>query len=265
MTFKKLTLLLILIAIKFSAQSEDKENVLSVGAFYQSDMVYMGRKDATKVPLVVPNFEYSLKNGIFFAGEGYLDAKSFKLDGGYFAIGYELDQENWGASLDVSKFFFNTNTNLVRSDTKFSIDGSLYYDLNWVTLNFNPSYSFGTKGSLVLASGISKEIDFDEITDNSDIHLTPKLYFWAGNENIITNHLLKKRRKTIDSKTSAKTFHLTSIEFDLLSEYIINKKFKISIDPLLAIPENYKELGSYFATDYPKEIFVLTAGVSYSF
>jgi hypothetical protein len=265
MTIKKIMLLIILMAIKLSAQSENKKNSLTVGANYQTDMQYMGRKDSITTPLFVANFNYSFKNGIFINGEAYLDAKTSKLDGGYFALGYELDKENWGASLDVSKYFFRTATNLIRSDVKFSIDGAFYYKLNWITLNFNPTYNFGTTSSLTLAGGISKEIDIDEVTNNSSIHLTPKLYLWAGDESLIINHLLVKKKKRIATTSSINKFHLTSIEFDLLSEYIINNKFKISIDPLIAIPQNYKELGGYYATNYPKEIFILTAGVSYTF
>ncbi|MBC7555593.1 MAG: hypothetical protein H7195_01380 [Chryseobacterium sp.] len=265
MTIKKLSLLIILIAIKFSAQSENKKSSLTVGTNYQTDTQYMGRKDSINTPLIVPNFNYSFKNGVFANGEVYFNAKTLKLDGGYIALGYELDKENWGASLALSKFFFRSDAYVIRSDVKFSIDGSFHYDADWLTFNFEPTYNIGTKGSLVLAGGISKEINIDEVTDNGDIHFTPKLYLWAGDENIIINHLIKKRKKTISTTNSANKFQLASIEFSLLSEYIINDKFKIIVDPLISFPQNYKGLGGYYATNYPKEIFVLTIGTSYSF
>lgn len=265
MNSKKLTLILILMTIKISAQLADKHKNFTVGANYQTDTQYMGRKDSINTPLIVPNFNYSFKNGIFADGEAYFNAKTLKLDGGYIAMGYELDKESWGASLAVSKFFFKSGVNVIRSDTKFSFDGSFYYDADWLTFNFEPTYNIGTKGSLVLAGGISKEIDIEEVTDNGDIHFTPKLYLWAGDENITINHLIKKRNKTITKTTSSSTFHLSSIDFDLLSQYIINEKLKITVDPLISFPENYKELGGYYATNYPKEIFVLTVGVSYNF
>lgn len=265
MNSKKLTLILLLIMIKISAQSVDKYKGFTLGADYQSDMVYMGRKDSIKTPLLVANFNYSLKNGIFADGEAYFNAKTLKLDGGYFAVGYEVDKENWGASMAVSKFFFKSNVNLIRSDVKFSIDGAFYYDADWITFNFEPTYNIGTKGSLVLAGGVSKEIDIDDVSNNGDIRFIPKLYIWAGDENLNINRLTKKRNKTITKATSANKFHLSSIDFDLLSQYIIDDKFKIIVDPLISIPENYKQLGGYYAADYPKVIFVLTVGVSYSF
>lgn len=265
---KILLLISIVYCTEIFAQEENKIN-FTVGALYQNDMQYLGRKDSITIPLYIPNIRLELKNGIFADAEIYLDTKSGNLNGGYIAAGYKFEKNNFGGSIDASKYFFKDESSIIKSDIKFSLDASLYYNFGFATFNLEPTYNIGTEGDFIIGTGFTKDIDIDDVGENGSLEISPKLYTYLGTENFTVFH----KKKTGASNTSPKSktvdksvFQIMDLEANLPISYTYNDKIKLTAEPQLIFPFNYKHLGDYYSkSSYPNPIFIFKIGASYTF
>jgi hypothetical protein len=268
------TLFVLLITFN-NMYAQNKKNItITAGINYQNNMQYVGRTDSVITPLVTPNLRLSLKNGFYAEGEMYFNTNDHKIDGGYISAGYEYDGKNWGTGIDLSKYFFNSQSTIIKSDISTSLGAYLYYDTKFVTLNVEPNYDFGSNGDFVIGAGLSKDISFDNLFKNGNIKITPKFYDWMGTQSFAQNHTIEinngngkgKGNNPTVSTTQNNSFEQLSLEVSLPVELTIKKHFKLSATPLLSFPKNVNQLGGWYASsNYPKSIFIFTTGIAYTF
>ncbi len=249
---------------------EAKHNQFTIGAQYQNRMQYLGRTDSLTIPLIVPNARFSTKGGLFLEGEGYFNLNDHKVDGGYVAAGYEFDKGDWNGGAAVSKYFFDTQSRLIKSAISTSIGGYLSYNAKVVTLNVEPNFSFGDGNTdFVLGAGLTKEISADHVFKSGSFSMTPSAYVWFGTQSFAESHYTKHRGKGAPTTTTSenfKTFQPMSLEFSLPVKLGLSKHVQLLATPLLAIPENTKGLDGYYGSaSYPKSIFIFKGGVAFVF
>ena len=264
-----------------------KRSHFEAGISYQSNDVYLGRKDSTVLPYFIPEFTYYHKSGLYVtASLNYLKNSTFSridlitLEGGYkFSIG------DYDGLFAVSKYFYSNQSTSVTSELKASLDYQNSFDMGFIKPLMEVTLNIGSK--LDVAAQLGLEHSFYLLDSKLDI--TPTFMVNASTQNYY-NDYYKKRRYTIKSKTQppqtgiasitgtvidASTFKILDFEPSLPINYRIGK-CTINFTPTYAIPvhpttiavQSVRQNGTVInrtRTENIENSFYWTVGVSFLF
>ena len=135
------------------------------GMLYMSNLTYAGRKDASSVPVLLPNFTVVSKGGLFVSAMGYFDlsgansqSEGLSVTPGYV---FSFDQKKqFGGSVSATKYFITSNSPIILSSFNFTVDGQLTYT-GFVKIALGASLRVGKDSSttdIVNNVELSKEI-----------------------------------------------------------------------------------------------------------
>jgi len=269
--------------------SPNKSSHWQAGVTYQSDDVYLGRKDSASVPYITPSIGYHDKSGLFIAGSvSYLPGNGEnRIDVSTLEGGYSYSSDNFNAEFSAAKDFFSDQSFAVNSEIMGRLSASLSYDFGFIEPSFELGANFSDKPDFGL--GIGVEHSFSVIEDRLEID--PAFHVNAASQNYYANYYNKRRysnnRKgnkhggtTTSTVTAgvmdASRFQIMDYELSAPIEYTM-KKWKFNFSPTLAIPVNpsvvtitSKPSGggsgtSQTSTESLSNTFFWTLGVSYTF
>jgi hypothetical protein len=253
---------------------------------YQSNDVYLGRQDSTKLPYLIPSFGYYDKSGVFAnASLNYLNTGDIsRIDLVTIEAGYMFTTGNYEGTFTASKYFYNSQSTSVTSEIKASLEYYNAYDFGFIRTTFTGTLNFGNKTDFAGELGIEHTFYMFE----DDLDITPTITAGASTQNYYSDYY-KNRRYTIKRNGKTQTgiaaitgtvfnageFKMLAYEGSLPINYSIGK-WTISFTPFYSIPVNPAEIdvhtvrsnGQVFDKTKAEKIgniFWWTAGVSIIF
>ena len=173
--------------------AEKKVPVLELGVRYQSNSVYLGRKDSLPLPYVIPNIRFTSPSGFYASAETYLLTSESRADAFSLDAGWEFSKGNLYAGIGASAYMFNSQSVNVLAEASTSINSYLGFSLPFIQPGINGALIFG-KGSLDYITGFSLEHNFT--TANEAFSLTPGIYLNAGTQNYYNEYYQERKYNT---------------------------------------------------------------------
>src|SRR4249919_549946 len=132
---------------------------------WESNDVYLGRGDSTKLPLLTPEISYLFKSGFeidfsvgFNANAPCLTLNSWTLDGSY-----TFNPGNYSGTATISVFNYSPNSGSLNAAQKGNIEYSNSYTLPFIQPSLNLTYTFPTsaiKADYQLSFALQQEFNF---------------------------------------------------------------------------------------------------------
>jgi hypothetical protein len=256
------------------------------GLSFQSNDVYLGRKDSSVLPYFIPEFTYYHKSGLYVSASLYYlkNATTSRIDLVTLEAGYKFSTGNYDGQFTASKYFYNSQSTSVTSEINASLAYQNSFDLSFIKPVIECTLNFGSKVDFVAQFGIEHTFYFYD--DKLDI--TPSLVANASTQNYYSDYY-KKRRYTIKNKKGqtpgianisgsvigASSFKFLDYEPGVPINYKIGK-CTISFIPTYSIPvhpatieiQTVKQNGTVtdrVKTENIENTFYWTAGVSFLF
>lgn len=266
-----------------NGDTTEKRSHWVVGTTYQSDNVYLGRKDSVSTPYITPSIGYHDKSGLFITGSlSYLPGNDAnRIDVGTIEGGYSYSSDKFNAEFSAAKDFYSDQSFAVTSAIKGRLSTSLSYDFGPIepSMDLGADFSDNTDIGVTLGLGHSFEIIEDHFEVDPTFHVN------AATQNFYGNYFSKRRYSAkrpggnsniTASIANASKLQLMDYEFEAPFEYTIEKKLKLNFTPTLAIPVNPtaitltdKTAGSNktsrTATENLNSTFFFSLGFSYTF
>jgi hypothetical protein len=209
-----------------------KISQLEAGMSYQSNDVYLGRKDSTVLPYYIPALTYYHKSGLYAtASLNYLkNSTASRIDLVTLEGGYIFSTGNYDGQIIASKYFYNSQSTAVTSEIKASLAYQNSYDAGFIKVTFTGTLNVGNKLDFAATPGI--EHTFYLLDDKFDF--TPTFALSGSTQNYY-NDYYKKRRYTVTRKGKPVQTGIASITGTVLNA----SAFKIlAYEPTM--PINYK-------------------------
>ena len=264
--------------------TKKKESHWVFGATYQSNDVYLGRKDSVAVPYLTPSIGYHDKSGLFITGSfSYLPgADENRIDVSTVEAGYSHSSDKFNVELSVAKDFYSDQSFAVTSEIKGRFSASLSYDLGFIEPSLDLGAEFSDQADIGIGFGVGHS--FTIIEDVFEVD--PTVHVNGATQNFYGNYYSKRRynpnRKGGNSKNTtaaslanASQFQIMDYEFEAPFEYTVKKKLKFNFTPTIAIPVNpstvttvSKSTGNTATTQTSVEslssVFYFSLGFSYT-
>lgn len=211
-----------------SSKNNSDKSYFEAGVSYLNNNVYMGRKDSTNVPYLTPSFAYYNKSG-FFAETSLSWLKTSDIDRiDLFEIeaGYSFIKNNFSATINAEKDFYNSQSKNVKSETKGSLHAGISYDFNFIKPSLNASYLFDSRGDVTGSFSAEHSFYFDD--DNFEI--TPGISVNAGTQNYYDSYYRKRKFKGRKNSPRAPT---------IISGYVVNASDLKIMDYELSCPFDF--------------------------
>jgi hypothetical protein len=226
--------------------SDEKRSYFEVSLNYQSNNVYLGRKDTTALPYFIPGVTYYLKSGLYFsASAGYLNTSTDqRIDVVTLEGGYDFTAGNYGGEISFSKYFYNSQSTSVSSGITASLAYQNEYDLGFVKPSFTATLDFGPKTDLQASFGIQHTFE----AFNDKLEITPGIVVNGSTLNFYDNYYRTKHfKKRKGQKTITGTVDVTGTVEDASSFKILDYepgvslkysagKFTFNFSPTYAMP-----------------------------
>jgi hypothetical protein len=209
-----------------------KKSQFEAGMTYQSNDVYLGRKDSVVLPYYIPVLTYYHKSGLYVtASLNYLKNKTdSRIDLVTLEGGYIFSTGKYDGQIIASKYFYNSQSTAVTSDIRASFAYQNSYNFGFIKATFTGTLNIGNK--LDFAGLFGLEHSFYFLDDKLD--LTPTFEVSGSTQNYY-NEYYKNRLYTIKRKGQPVQTGIASITGTVLN----SSAFKIlAYEPTL--PINYK-------------------------
>jgi hypothetical protein len=142
---------------------------------WESNDVYLGRADSTKLPLVTPEISYLFKSGFeidfslgFNVATPCWTLNSWTLDGSY-----TFNPGNYSGTATISVFNYSPNSGSTNAAQNGNIEYSNYYTLPFIQPSLSLTYTFAapnTKPDYQASFALQQEFDF---LSNGNLNITP--------------------------------------------------------------------------------------------
>ena len=216
---------------------------------YQSNDVYLGRKDSSVLPYFIPEFSYYHKSGIFVSASLYYlkNQTISRIDLVTIDAGYLFTAGHYEGQFTFSKYFYNSQSTSVTAALSASAEYQNSYDLGFIKTTFTGTLNIGKK--LDFAGEFGLEHRFSLIDDKLEV--TPTFNVAASTQNFYSDYY-KSRRYTIKRKgvagqtalenisgtvLNASSFKILAYESSIPIEYNIGE-CAISFIPAYSMPVN---------------------------
>ncbi len=253
--------------------SHNKSSYFKLSTSYLTNSVYNGRKDSLTLPYITPSIGYYDKSGFYVSGSlSYLAATAdsridlFTLETGYnFAINNQLSGGIYG-----SKYFYNTSSTAVTSQTKGGLGASLSYDPGIISVSGGVDLSFASKTDINVSAALAHGFYFGE--KGAEWGITPTISTNLGTQNSYQDYVKKRKSKGSGNSTvqtnNASNFTILDYELSLPITYDGNK-WGLFLTPTYAIPQNpisvAASTGSGYTTEKLENTFYAQFGVYVKF
>lgn len=252
---------LVIIAPGLQAQSTDstkaatadsvkphKHSNFEIEMTYQSNNVYLGRKDSEVLQYYLPSITYNHKSGMYFtASAAYLhNSTESRIDVFTLEGGYAFDAGIYSGDFTTTKYFYNSQSTSVTSGITFAVSYRNELDLGFITPYLTTSLDFGPTTDFNGSLGLEHEFAaFD-----NHLKITPTFVANGSTLNFYdsyfrTRRFTKRNGTKVTTGTvritgivqDAGTFRMLDYEFSLPLSYKAGH-FTFSFTPSYALPVN---------------------------
>jgi hypothetical protein len=271
--------------------TERKLPSLQVSLAYQSNSVYLGRKDSLKLPYLIPGIRYTASSGFYAETSAFLLTNENRLDALSLDAGYEFGKGNFFGGLAADAYIFSPQSVNVRAEASTSLNAYAGCSLPFLEPGVNASLVYGN-GSFDYLAGASLQHNFT--SRNEVFSFTPALYLNAGTQNYYNEYYRQRKYNSgsgkgrgkgkgasgstavVNAEASASSaFKVLDYELEGKFEYTV-KHFSFSFNPQYAIPQNPSAItittktaaGATTTQTFTETIsnsFFWTFGVNYNF
>ena len=229
-----------------TADSARRHSYFEIGVNYQSDNVYLGRKDSVALPYIIPTVTYTHRSGLYLtASAAWLDnAEASRIDLITLDLGYSLKKGRYTGDYWFSKYFYNSDATSVTSGIPASLNISNGYNLGFLKPTLDLTLDLATHTDFQTSLGL--EHKFTAFDDGPDI--TPRIVANASTLNFYDNYYRNRRfsrkkgkttitgtEKVTGTVTNASAFRIMDYEASLPLSYSLGS-FLFSFTPTWAIP-----------------------------
>lgn len=281
-----LFLTLLILCLPFYLLAQDSTKVEKVKSYiltdvsFQSDAVFMGRRDSIAAPYLVPSIGYYDASGFFAdASLSYLTKSSeSRVDLFLLTVGYRFESKKLSGYFSGTKYFFNDVSYNVQSEIVADVSAIVSYDFKVIESYLTASTYFNKNSNpdFFIGAHLAKEIH----TNDESFEVIPTFSLYAGSQYFYEEY--KKYNNVGNSQTSGNgnndgqannvkinevnKFNILSIELRMPINYYY-KSFIISFTPQFAFPQSNATFTTEDAvfTENLKEVFYWSAGISYWF
>ena len=222
---------------------EEKKSFFTASTTFNTNSGFAGRVENTFNPAIGALVGYSFKSGIYLNAEADLNPKQsvlfggFSLEGGY---GFNVIEDLVTADVCYTHYFAQ-NESKILSEIQGSAHGTLTCDLDWVSLEFTPTYNYGSKvGDVLLTFEINKDINLFAINKDT-VSITPGIKSYAGTQKLLQLHVNKKLTKksiaTAALNAEYSKFNYLNTDIEIPISYT-HKAFTFEVTPTLSLPTN---------------------------
>lgn len=213
-----------------SSSSAIKKSYFQAGLNYESNNVYLGRKDSSILPYLTPALSYYHKSGFYMTSSfGFLvSGPDSRLDEVTVEGGYNFSSGDYDGIFTASKFFYNAQSSNVHAEVSGSVAYENSYDFGWVKPGFTTTLNFGKKTDF--AAAFSIEHDFFAFEDA--LQISPTIVANASTQNYY-NQYYKNRRYSVNRNGK-----IVNRQIKLSGEVLDAAAFKI-LDYELSLPVTY--------------------------
>ena len=161
---------------------------------YQSDEVYLGRKDSVAAPYFTPSIGYHDKSGLYLTGSmSYLPKTGdSRIDVVTIEGGYSYTSDDLSAAVSVAKDFYSDQSYVVSAEISGRVSAHLSYDLGFIEPSVDLGASFGVNPDAVLGFGLEHSFSFLE----EKLEIDPTFRVNAGTQQYYANYYNKRRYST---------------------------------------------------------------------
>jgi hypothetical protein len=202
------------------------------GISFQSNDVYLGRKDSAVLPYYIPEITFYHKSGLYAtASLNYLKNETdSRIDLVTLEAGYIFNTGNYDGQFSASKYFYNSQSTSITSEIKGSFAYQNSYQLGFIRPTLTLTLNVGSR--LDFAGLFGLEHTFYMLEDKLDF--TPTFAFSGSTQNYY-NDYYRKRAYTIKRKGQPAQTGIASITGTVINA----SEFKI-LDYEPTLPINYK-------------------------
>lgn len=213
---------------------------------FLSNNVYLGRKDSATLSYLTPGVLYIAPSGFFASAALSFLTQESRMDLATVEAGYDYYKGSFEAGLSGSKYFYNAQSENVKSTLSASLDAYLTYETPYVTPVLSGSISLGSNQPDYFA-GLGLEHSF--YTAGDALTVTPSFTANGSTQNFYNGYykLRKnnsgKRRQPLGSVTvtqealGASAFTILDYEASVDLTYKV-KKFSFYISPVYVVAAN---------------------------
>ncbi|WP_295671705.1 hypothetical protein [uncultured Mucilaginibacter sp.] len=261
----------------------DQHNIFKFGANYLSNIVFMGRTDTAKTPVILPELKYTFSNGIFLsATANYIpQKKKKKFDGGDVSAGYNFDiTDNFSGSASYTKLFYTAGSTQIASSISSTFNASLSYDIGTIlSPSINVDYDLNGKSisnDVFIDADVSHDFIHKGIFGDEDILLvSPTISVNTGTQNFYNSYLTNvkkikagKTKKATDLATqytgTLSQFKLLDFEISAPLDYKTGH-FLFQFTPTYAIVKNQLPAALAARLSNASSVFYFETGVFMKF
>lgn len=223
--------------------------------YYQSDNVYLGRKDSTALPYTIPMLTYYHRSGLYISAsaawlKNSIDSRIdlITLEGGYtFSAGH------YSGDLTLSKYFYNSQSTSVTSGIREAVSYQNSYNFGPVKAVVKATLNIADKVDLETAFGLEHRFElFDD-----RLEITPSFTANGGTLNYYNDYYRerkfnKKKGKNAGTGTVAITGTVEDPSYRMLdyepscSFTFLTGRWTFTLSPVYAIPVNPSRIDLHY-------------------
>ncbi|WP_298298569.1 hypothetical protein [Hydrotalea sp.] len=248
----------------------------TASTYYNSDIVFLGRKSPIKAPYFSTMVGYYHKSGVYASfGVSYLASPAQKrTDLSAFTVGYNHSVNSFSAGVSATKYFFNKNSYTIESALSTAINGYIDYDFDILDARIDANGYFGTTTDFISSISLNKTFYINNFT------ILPSVTMNIGTQNYFGNYSNNYRFMrgapggmgggitNPSSMMGGTAIPLKTLNYEasITCSYSL-KKFRLYFIPSYAIPLNAALItnGTNTYTESISNSFYWSAGINYIF
>lgn len=260
---------------------------LQLNVVYESNDVYLGRKDSSVLPLVTPEISYIFKNGfeIDLSLAYDVSGPTPTFNSWSFDVSYSFNPGNYSGEATLTAANYDPNSGSLNSAGNGSLAYNSSYDFGFIEPSLNLTWTFAKTPDYQVSFALQHEFDF---LNNGNLSITPTATMNASTQNIYNEYYKNKKfnpsvhgKPPIPVNVSLSGEVLNSGEFQIM-DYEFSApvnftagKWSFAFTPTYAVPVNpadIKVTGSVNNQSISKtykeklpDVFYYQVGVTYAF
>lgn len=180
------------------------KNYLSLGVSYGNNSSFLGRYQSRSLPFLGIDATFLHRSGLWVSAMGYdITGTNDLPDEVDLMVGYNVNiSSRWDASISYGRYFFNENTELVKSSVANAASASVGFDWSILYSKAGATYIFGNDVSDVfLILDNSRYFELGEFL-GGDISIDPQVGIIAGTQTFFKQYLVTEEIKVKKGKPS---------------------------------------------------------------
>jgi len=169
-----------------------QKNYLSFGLSYGNNSSFLGRYQARSLPFLGIDATYLHRSGLWISAMGYdITGTNDFPDEVDLMAGYNVNiSSRWDASVSYGRYFFNENTELVKSSVANAATASVGFDWSILYSKAGATYIFGNDVSdIFLILDNSRYFELGKFI-GGDISIDPQFSIIAGTQTFFKQYLI---------------------------------------------------------------------------